>query len=432
LKRAIVGIYVIYLALLQISCNTTDPPDNEQNISLKLEDVSCTEAWIELTTTNLPLPATVTFKRTNSAGDTKSQILNLNTNDSLLYIDSLSPNQAYQYQASSIENPATSNELSVTTMDTTSHNFTFETFTFGGTAGSSVLYDVAIFSADNIWCVGEIYVADTSQNGYTTYNAVYWDGNQWELKRIHYYGSCSAVEYPPLKAIWAFSENDIVITNGGSIGWFDGSIVNLDCRVNPLLTGAINKIWGSSSSDLYVVGNSGNIAHYNGQSWTRIESGTTTDINDVWGTSDDIENWTVYCAVSFVLQTGDKKILKINYNSVDSLTWNTGRRVHSVWTNSENYLYTGGGGIFENKRGYWNEITEVPLYYSRNIRGSDLNNLFVCGDFGFYAHFNGSGWKTFSELSIQGIYYAVAVKGNTVISVGFEGSKAIIVKGIKN
>ena len=26
----------------------------------------------------------------------------------------------------------------------------------------------------------------------------------------------------------------------------------------------MNKIWGSSSNDLYVVGNAGNIAHYNG------------------------------------------------------------------------------------------------------------------------------------------------------------------------
>ena len=75
-------------------------------------------------------------------------------------------------------------------MDTTSHNFTFETFTFGGTAGSSILYDVAIINENDIWAVGEIYIADTSINGYTTYNAVHWDGNQWELKRIMFYTFC--------------------------------------------------------------------------------------------------------------------------------------------------------------------------------------------------------------------------------------------------
>ena len=46
---------------------------------------------------------------------------------------------------------------------------------------------------------------------------------------------------------------------------------------------SMNKIWGSSSNDLYVVGNNGKIAHYNGTSWQRIESGTTLNINDIWG-----------------------------------------------------------------------------------------------------------------------------------------------------
>jgi hypothetical protein len=54
-----------------------------------------------------------------------------------------------------------SNELSVTTMDTTSHNFTFTTWKFG-TIGSSVLYDVAIVYENNIGAVGEIMIADTS------------------------------------------------------------------------------------------------------------------------------------------------------------------------------------------------------------------------------------------------------------------------------
>ena len=57
MKRVILGFLVISLSLLIKSCDTTDPPDNK-TLSIKLEDVSCTEAWIKLTTTNLQLPAT--------------------------------------------------------------------------------------------------------------------------------------------------------------------------------------------------------------------------------------------------------------------------------------------------------------------------------------------------------------------------------------
>ena len=74
----------------------------------------------------------------------------------------------------------------------------------------------------------------------------------------------------------------------------------------------------------------------------------------------------------------------------------------------------------------------MPLYYSDNIRGTENNNIFVCGDFGLFAHFNGSTWKTYNELYIQGIYFSVAVKDNIVITVGLEGGKAIIVKGNSN
>ena len=319
-------------------------------------------------------------------------------------------------------------------MDTTNHEFTFETFTFGGSAGSSVLYDVAIVSPENIWAVGEILVADTSINGYTTCNAVHWDGSQWELKRIKT-NSCGGVEYPPIKTIFTFSEDDILFAHiDGSITYYNGIEFINDCSLITQLNGSANKMWGRSKNDFYVVSGNGFIARYINGNWSRIESGTDVNINDVFGIINTSNNkQKVFCAVSFVVQLGEHKILIIDENNnVDSLYWNIGRRVHSVWTNSKNYVYAAGGGIFENRKGYWNEITQVPLYYSRNIRGDGTNNIFDCGDYGLFAHFNGSTWKTYDELYIQGIYFSVAVKNNMVITVGLEGNRAIIVKGLRN
>ena len=63
--------------------------------------------------------------------------------------------------------------------DTTSHNFTFTTYTFGGTGGSSYFKDVAIINDSDIWAVGAIYTSPE-----TTYNAAHWDGNKWRLIQI--------------------------------------------------------------------------------------------------------------------------------------------------------------------------------------------------------------------------------------------------------
>jgi hypothetical protein len=427
MRIGICVLLIISCALIFISCNTTEPPpppDGEKpTLELKLEDVSCTEAWIELTTTNLQLPTTLTLKQINPTGDTLSQDFILNTQDSLLYTDSLMPNIIYTFQSSIQpinQSKIKSNELIVTTMDTTSHNFTFETFTFGGTAGTSTLYDVAIINENDIWAVGEIYVTDTSQNGYTTYNAVHWDGIQWELKRIYYYGSCSAVEYPPLKAIWAFSENSIIITNGGSIGWFDGNTVNLDCRVNPLLTGAINKIWGTSSEDLYIVGNNGNIVHYNGTTWQRIESGTDLNIGDIWGIPDSSGGYNKYLAA-------DNAMLKIDANNnLYRIDAEQGHSLSSVWAVSNRLIYTAGGyGLSLYKNYSWKKINEPDVNTIYNVRGQDYNDVFGLSSTFFLLHFNGFNWQ-YINTGTSNVYYRQDVKGYLVVAVGWQGDKATI------
>jgi hypothetical protein len=411
-------------------CDSVDPPPGEKpTLTLTLEDVSCIEAWIKLTTTNLQLPASITLLKNNQTRKT----INLIKADTLIYVDSLLPNTSYQYQASSIENPATSNELSVITMDTTSHDFTFETFTFGGTAGSSTLYDVAIIDENNIWAVGEILVADTSQNGYTTYNAVHWDGSQWELKRI-ITNACGGVDYPPIKTISAFSFNDILFAHiDGSISHYNGIEFTNDCSLITQLNGSANKIWGVSKNDFYVVSGNGFIARYLNGTWSRIESGTDVNINDVFGVIDQqINQWKVFCAVSFVLQFGEHKILTIDENSnVDSLRWDTGRRVNSTWSNNGKIVYTSGGGIFNNKSGRWTEETTIPLYYTNRIRGNGLNDIFVAGDFGLLAHFNGALWKVYDEfLQLPTTSFnSVTVKGNIIAIVGYNGEKALVVIG---
>ena len=165
-------------------------------------------------------------------------------------------------------------------MDTTSHDFTFQSWTFG-TIGSSVLYDVAIINENNIWAVGEIMIADTSINGYTTYNAVHWDGSEWTLHKLYFYtipGQQDTGVYEA-RSILAFDENNIWITSGSQITKWNG-IRQTNRHSSPVY---VNKLWGTDNNNIYAVGYNGQIAHYNGTNWQRIESGTTLNINDIWG-----------------------------------------------------------------------------------------------------------------------------------------------------
>lgn len=443
------GIIAVIIISTQFSCDTTEPP--EKNIlSLSLEDVSCTEAWLKLSST-LHTSIALTLKQ-----DEKSrEIINLTSTDTILYIDSLQPNKTYTFQAiisAFRRDPVSdgqpfsrvSNELCVTTLETTSHNFTFQAFTFGDAgAGSSTLYDVAIIDENNIWVVGAIYLKDSLGNPDPhAYNAVHWNGEKWELKRIKYYGNCSAVELPPLKAIWAFAENNIVVTNGGSIGWFDGENITLDCGVNSLLRGAINKIWGTSSSYLYIAGNGGSIAHhYNGE-WQKIESGTDLPIQDTWGIYDkENDDNEIMCIASDKYYGGGPELFKIENNNViplpiEGLLWS----ISSIWFKNKYKTYIVGDDIFvrDYPNDKWKNITEgITTYYIHSIRGSGNNDIVVSGAGGELVHFNGSTWRSYRGNSLPafyGNYYSAAIKENIICAVGeavLDKSKAIIVLGFR-
>jgi len=404
------------------------PPEPPKTVTLSLVDVSCTEAFIKVAAADSVLPVHIILTR----DDNSLNSFNLTQSDTVIIDTTLQPNTTYTYQTSAVINgeEELSDTLQVHTLRITSDNFNWQTYTFGDPqqGGSSELNDVAIIDENNIWAVGEIYIDTTGM----AYNAVHWDGNKWDLKRLKYYGNCSGVEFPPLKAIWAYSDSDIVITNGGSIGWFNGDTVRLDCGVNPLLTGAINKIWGFNKDELFVVGNNGSLAHYKNNFWTKIETGTTTNINDIWGYYNPLSNHqSVICVASNIFQQGEIRLLAISDNSAqDTLNYPYTDWMTGVWfKNQYSPVYICGDGFKQYKDNIWSEIN-IPGYFTEAIRGSDYNNIFVVGDFGIAAHFNGISWQTLDELFGIGKFLAVSVKNNTVVMCGHISSGGIVGKAM--
>ena len=178
-------------------------------------------------------------------------------------------------------------------IDTTSHaiNWTIDEI---GEYGS-ILRDVVIIDENNIWAVGEIYLKDSLGNpDPKAYNAVHWDGSKWQLKRIFFPTVCGGTSLTayPAKAIFAFNDGQIRISSSGDkIAILkDGAQINKLCLPSNVSM-SINKLWGNSSNDLYVVGYGGNIAHYYNSVWSRIESGTDINLRDVWGSPDGSIVW---------------------------------------------------------------------------------------------------------------------------------------------
>ncbi len=342
-------------------------------------------------------------------------------------------------------------------LDTTSHEFMWIIDSLGTNTISS-LKDVAIIPArppsegaggdeNNIWVVGEIATADSF------HNAAHWDGSEWELIQL-LFPLCPGGEGTfPGKAIYAFSTDDIRLTDGGSLVYWNGLSYQQDCSINPYLDGAISAIWGTSSSNLYFAGGNGSIVYYNGTTFTKMNSGTTIDLYDISGIDDRV-------FITGYSQQGESIALELSAGSGKDGSWRT------LFTSS-NYLGDPGNGdygrflavhvladtAYFTTGGTWlvkyNYETETVSYVPKyeffqdgyrfiSITGNNPNDLILVSAWGSVFHYNGVDWYyddyIYNNFGSQNFYPRAAVlKDEMAVIVGVLGAgyRGIAIRGYR-
>ena len=435
LKKTMLLIFIIIL--ISLRCDTTEPPPNKASLSLTLEDVSCTEAWLQLKLSNVPLPSLVTLYKNGAVAQNNI----LCYGDTLLYVDSLLPNQTYTFQISSIpqsggQYPASSNKATSTTLDSTSHNFIWEIETIGD-YGSYAL-DVAVINENDIWLVGQFYERFGSD---TVYNAAHWDGIKWELILIPVKAFGGHFSRAPLRAIFCIRNELWVIGDAGGYAHLKNN--NWSTEFNDVASATTNKIWGPSVNRLYFVGPSGAITYYDGQSFQKMESNTDVNITDIYGTLDGKEIW----ACGWNDSDGNSVLLRLNGNKwekiyeknvlTNNLPYNS--FLSSLWIDDNKAFFLTGIAYGIVKHSIVDKRMAIADLFNRNnfayrIRGNAVNDLFLAGDAGMVWHFNGTSWRQYLELFNQNsILRSVSIKGNIVIAAGLYFSdilsKALVIKG---
>ena len=372
---------------------------DEQNTNLTLSLHSAGVTTVNLNVSPEDSLAEFTFELTRD--DSTVQTLSIQS-DTLIKDTGLNPNTSYTYKGYWLygtERISESDSLTVTTMDTTSHNFTWEIDTLG--AGGSYLKDVWIVDENNIWAVGNI----ETDSGW--YNLAKWNGTNWNLELVGNVGSI-------LYSIFYFYENDVWVTTFGLPQHWDGNEWTLyHIQQMGLDVSAGFESWGTSSNNMYFVGYKGGIVHYNGNEFVKMESGTDIHLTDIWGfTSDSGENvwvcgWDLTTGQSIVLTLieGQWQIVYERYsggngNSIDHNIY--APSVNAIWTNNKfDYLLVGGGmGLFTMDKYIAHDYEYIDLveelgYFSfpYKIFGLDINDIFIAGEYGAIFHYNGLRWN---------------------------------------
>jgi len=324
-------------------------------------------------------------------------------------------------------------ELAVTTLDTTSHNFTWQIDTLGDGA-NSFLKDVAIVNDTCVFAVGEIHIKDSTGNwDPNLYNVARWNGSKW---------SYSVGASVTINAVFAFSDTDVWAGTTAPYH-FDGRTWR-GYNVTGLFDGYVTKIWGTSSRNVYMVGTNGAIMHFNGSVWEKMESGTDVDLLDVWGSPDGSVVWA--CGWIDFKPT----VLLRLINGVWEKAWEEDNpfiqrddtlsgAFTSVWLPNDRRVFAFSWyGVYRFPVTTHGEGKRIPFPstwsgFPWRLRGSAVNDVALVGEYYMLGHFNGVTFYHYKELSGYGRLMSVDQHNNFAVAVGYSfdsiNSKGIVFRG---
>jgi hypothetical protein len=175
---------------------------------------------------------------------------------------------------------------------------------------------------------------------------------------------------------------------------------------------SLQDVWGTSDTDVFAVGGSGAVLHYNGTSWSNMPKPSSA--NSVWfygvrGTSST--------NVTAVGHTGTLGYI-MYYNGSDWIrqTIDPSPGLNEVWFHSSGNRYLVGNNGLIADVDYMDSGTTENLYI---IWGTSLTNIYVGGNAGTLLRYNGSAWSPMTSGTSYRIYDIWGTSASNVYAVGY-------------
>jgi hypothetical protein len=277
--------------------------------------------------------------------------------------------------------------------DTTSHDFAWD-WTLINDYDNGVLRDICYINDTCIWAVGWI-VQHGPNNERLLYNAVHWNGKEWKLESVPYRtqsGSTLPFRVSEMMTVYGDRPDNIWFNVAGVVfvHW-DGKYFQTDLSTIDQQKGAVTECWGGGSNNIWMGGGNGELLHYNGKMWKRIENQMPPeyDIEGICGHQD-----TVMLAAT-TLDTGPTILYRIVNESVEF--WRTDslpRGVQAVWMESMCNIWTDGQASFMWDGYRWLNMHILYAGYGLDMAANNKNDILICGDVCTVRHWNGINWRS--------------------------------------
>jgi formylglycine-generating enzyme required for sulfatase activity len=186
-----------------------------------------------------------------------------------------------------------------------------------------------------------------------------------------------------LHGVWGSSTKDVfAVGDGGTVVHYDGTGWSLMGWITPE---HLHDVWGSSAGDVFAVGNAGTIMHYDGTTWSPMSSGTTNILFAVWGNSS-----------SDVYAVGEAgTILHYDGTSWGPMSSGTTIWLHDAWGSRGGDVFAVGrfGTILHYDGAVWSPMTSGSSDDLEGIWGSSGTDVFAVGEAGTILYYDGLAWR---------------------------------------
>lgn len=212
-----------------------------------------------------------------------------------------------------------------------------------------------------------------------------------------------------LYGVWGTSSSDVyVVGRGGTIHHFDGADWS---AMDGGIEEDLRDVWGSSADDVFAVGHGGTVVHYDGSDWSTMAPVTSASLFAVWGASpNDV----------YAVGTGSTVIHYVG-TEWRARVVGTGRFfLNDVWGSSAQEVFVvGGGGAIARFDGIrWEPMISGTAQDLLGIWGASPDDVFVVGEVGTILHYDGSDWTTMASGSTDNLWAVWGTSPTDVYAAG--------------
>ncbi len=187
----------------------------------------------------------------------------------------------------------------------------------------------------------------------------------------------------------------------------------------PPSASALRGIWGRREDDVFSVGENGLILHFDGTGWATMTAGANSRLNDVWGAPPN-----VYAAATDV-SSGGGRVLRYDGTSWATMTGRFDNGINTVWADARGVFVAGDAGYLARFDGTtWTPLVPITGSYAwHDAWGVSSTEVFFVGDDGQVAHYL-RGATTITSVGTAALRGVYGFAANDVWAVGDAGTLA--------